>query len=90
MSPKRPSVLWSSLLMLVGTGSLVLMGFVTWWLISRSPASGESIQLGPVAIPNGVFVMIACMAVAAAGWLWMIRILRGAGDEPPPWRYRDR
>jgi hypothetical protein len=23
------------------------------------------------------------------GLVWMIRIMRGPKDEPPPWRYRD-
>jgi hypothetical protein len=37
-----------------------------------------------VALP---FVGLAGMLVGLA---WMLRIARGTGDEPPPWRYRDR
>ena len=35
-------------------------------------------------------LVLAGLVVAGVGLGWMIRILRGPRDEPPPWRYRDR
>lgn len=35
-------------------------------------------------------LVLAGLVAAAVGLAWMIRILRGPRDEPPPWRYRDR
>lgn len=40
------------------------------------------------------WVGLAVFAVGVLLWLvgvvWMFRIVRGPGDEAPPWRYRDR
>jgi hypothetical protein len=34
--------------------------------------------------------VLAGLVTAGVGLAWMIRILRGPRDVPPPWRYRDR
>ena len=34
-------------------------------------------------------VVVAVFLGMLVGLVWMIRILRGSRDEPPPWRYRD-
>jgi hypothetical protein len=47
--------------------------------------------LGPLALPSNVVVALSALAIAVAGLVWMVRIIRGPRDEPPsPWRYRDR
>jgi hypothetical protein len=44
--------------------------------------------------PPPGWVSVSILAVGAALWLagviWMIRIMRGPSDDPPPWRYRGR
>ena len=46
--------------------------------------------LGPLTLPSNVAVAVAAFAIAVAGLVWMVRIIRGPRDKPPSWRYRDR
>jgi hypothetical protein len=46
--------------------------------------------LGPLALSANLQVAAAAFGIAIAGLVWMVRIIRGPRDEPPPWRYRDR
>lgn len=41
-------------------------------------------------LPIELLAAIVGVAMASAGLVWMVRILRGPTDEPPAWRYRDR
>lgn len=56
------------------------------------------IMLGPLALPPSAIAPLGAFAIAISGLVWMVRITRGPGDDPPPrwryrevnWRYRDR
>ncbi len=41
-------------------------------------------------LPNNVALVVLAAGSASIGLVWTIRIFRGARDEPPAWRYRDR
>lgn len=49
----------------------------------------EMVHVGSFRVPLDVASAIVALAMAMIGLIWMIRILRGPRDEPPPWRYRD-
>jgi hypothetical protein len=57
-----------------------------------APSSGPLIDprpsLGP--LPANLIVPLAALLASLVGLVWVIRIIRGTRDEPPPWRYRDR
>lgn len=45
----------------------------------------------PLPLPPHVMVFFGGLAIAILGLVWMVRIFRGPGNDPPPrWRYRDR
>jgi hypothetical protein len=78
----------------VGIGLTLLVGQLGWdWtqtICFGGGCGGGRVTLGPLAAPSNVVVAGAALAIAVAGLAWMVRILRGPRDEPPPWRYRDR
>jgi membrane protein YdbS with pleckstrin-like domain len=81
MRDKRTPDWWLSRLQLAFAIAVVLaIGLQVWF------------QPGPWGVAGTYwFVLsIAAVAVALVGLVWMIRILRGPRDEPPPWRYRNR
>jgi hypothetical protein len=57
-----------------------------------APSSGPLFDprppLGP--LPANLIAPLAALIPSLVGLGWMIRIVRGPRDEPPPWRYRDR
>ena len=63
-----------------------------WWLIRFELAAGIglTVLVGPLDMTFDLAVLVAALAVAVAGLAWMVRVIRGPRDEPPPWRYRDR
>ena len=47
------------------------------------------VTVGPVSLPPTAALALCALAISVAGVVWMIRIIRGPGDDPPPrWRYR--
>lgn len=44
----------------------------------------------PLPVPPELSIVTVGLLGMVAGLAWMVRILRGPRDEPPPWRYRDR
>jgi hypothetical protein len=83
---------WVRLELLAGICLTVLIGLrgLDWALETLEPTFGKPLPLGPLGLPLGVFGMITALVIAVVGLIWMVRIFRGPGDEPPPWRYRDR
>jgi hypothetical protein len=86
---RTPAWYWSRLELGIGVVSVLLIGLLGWF--APRPFSGDrAITLGPFLLPSWTSVPIAALVGAVAGLIWMIRILRGPRDEPPPWRYRKR
>lgn len=75
----------------VGIGLTLLVGQLALdWAMSVYMGGGYTRWgLGPLALPSNVVVAMSALAMAVAGLVWMVRILRRPRDEPPPWRYRD-
>lgn len=52
----------------------------------------------PPPLPPHAMLFLGALAVSIAGLVWMVRIIRGPGEDPRPrwryrevdWRYRDR
>ena len=89
-STRTPAWLVVRLELMLGIGLTVLIGLgVAWWTPSATFGGGGRIPLGPIEMPASLFVSIMALVMAVVGLIWMIRILRGPRDEPPPWRYRD-
>ena len=41
-------------------------------------------------LPPHAMLFLGTLAIAVAGLVWMVRIIRGAGEDPRPrWRYRE-
>lgn len=100
MDGKRTPADWSRLLLAIGIGILLLDLAGLLGLFAIGPGEGcfgcrptelLPIPLGPLLIPTQPpFVPLAGLLVGVFGLVWMVRILRGPRDEPPPWRHRDR
>ena len=44
----------------------------------------------PLPLPPHAMLFLGTLAIAIAGLVWMVLIIRGPGDEPPArWRYRE-
>jgi hypothetical protein len=47
-------------------------------------------MLGPLHLQPNAAIALGALLIAVVGLIWMVRIIRGPGDEPPPrWRYRE-
>jgi nitrate reductase NapE component len=47
-------------------------------------------MLGPLQLQPNAAIALGALLIAVVGLIWMVRIIRGPGDEPPPrWRYRE-
>jgi hypothetical protein len=91
MHRRRTSAWWMVRLELaVGIGLTLLVGQLAVDLVMTVTFGGGYGQwaLGPLALPKTVVVAGAALAIALAGLVWMVRIIRGPRDEPPHWRYR--
>lgn len=71
---------------------MVLTLIAGWLALSaaREGCFGCFIAGWPLPIQPGWLVALIAIPVPLIGLAWMIRILRGPGDDPPAWRYRDR
>ena len=93
MNGRRTPAWWLVRLELaVGIGLTLLVGRlgVDWAMIVLFGFGHPRWGLGPLALPSNAVVAVAAFAIAVAGLVWMVRIIRGPRDEPPPWRYRAR
>ena len=77
------------------TRVLLVVGFIA--MVIALPLSLEGLtELAWVAwptvvgLPAPLVVVLVGVALGLVGFVWMLRIFRGPGDEPPAWRYRDR
>lgn len=70
--------------------AIVALPAALYWLVAMQPDT----MGGHTASPGLGSVGVAILAVGAGLWfagvIWMIRIIRGPSDVPPPWRYRVR
>ena len=78
---------WSRFELAIAIG--VILAVVLDMLLSPGPM----IWIGNPGGPHWVYLLptaayVAALLLAAIGFVWMIRILRGPRDDPPPWRYR--
>ena len=88
---RAPAWYWARLELAIGIGVLLSVVLLAWLAVLPSGLfGGDSVSVGPLWLRSGIVVSIAALAGAVAGLAWMLRILRGVRDEPPPWRYRDR
>ena len=91
MQPRRTRAWWLVRLELAaGIGLALLVGQQVLDLTHEMGLARSEVTLGPLALQSVAFVALSALAIAVAGLAWMVRILRGPRDEPPPWRYRDR
>ena len=88
-SRRTPEWWWARFELVVAIGLILLIGFLGW--LATRPMIGDTdvITLGPLLVSSRTLGSIAALATAVVGLIWMIRILRGPRDVPPPWRYRD-
>lgn len=84
-----PAWWWSRLELAIGVALVLLIAFLGSLLASPCFGCSDTISLGPLQVQSGVLAGFVALAVAVAGLVWMLRIVRGSRDEPPPWRYRD-
>jgi hypothetical protein len=84
-----PAWRWSRLHLAIGVVLVLLIAFLGSFYTGPCFGCTDTISLGPLLMQSGVLVAIVALAVAMVGLIWMVRIVRGPRDEPPPWRYRD-
>lgn len=93
MQPKRtPAWWWVRLELLTGIVLTVLIGYLGFdRAMEVTFGFGDRITVGPLEMSARVAAMNTALVIAILGLIWMVRIIRGPRDEPPPpWRYRDR
>ena len=81
---RTPAWWWTRIELGVGVGLTVLAAAALWIAPPWLPMIGDGEPLELRLLP---YVVAALGFVV--GLVWMIRIMRGPKDEPPPWRYRD-
>jgi hypothetical protein len=86
---RTPAWSWSRLELAIAVVLVLLIAFLGSLYPSPCLSCTDTISLGPLLMQSGVLVAIVALAVAVVGLVWMVRIVRGSRDEPPPWRYRD-
>jgi len=66
--------------------AIVAVPAALFWLVAMP------VTMGGYRGPDWVGVAIPAVGAGLwfAGVIWMIRIIRGPSDDPPPWRYRAR
>jgi hypothetical protein len=74
----------------VGIGLTLLVGQLAWNRAMNVCFGGGCYgpPVGPMPMLHAV--LLAALAVAVAGLVWMVRIIRCSTDESARWRYRDR
>ena len=64
--------------MLIGTGGLLLVLFVAWWLLAGMPASNSAARMALTAAPSEPLAGTLNEIVLAGNWpMWLMR--RGSG-----------
>ena len=89
MDSTRTSAWYVTRFALVATVALILS--VTLLLV-RSPIAGGRLYVGypePWQLVLELLPFVGYLGLWV-GLAWMIRIVRGSGNEPPRWRHRDR
>ena len=72
----------------VGIGLTLLVGRLGFEVALRYTGGNPPTHRLPLP-PNAILALTA-LAIAIAGLAWMVWIIRGPGDDPPPrWRYRE-
>ena len=91
MQPKRTPAWWLVRLELAaGLGVTLLVGQQVLAL-THEMGYRSQVTVGPLTLQSVAFAALSALAIPVAGLVWMVRILRGPRNEPPPpWRYRDR
>ena len=89
MDGTRTSAWYVTRLALVVAIALILLATMS---LFGSPFAGGWLYVDVPARWRPVLALLPFVAYLAmwVGLAWMIRIVRGSGNEPPSWRYRDR
>ena len=90
MNGTRTRVWWLIRLELAfGIALTVLVGRLALGMsLAFRGGNPSAVRMG---IPLSALAAMAAVAIAVAGLIWMVRIIRGPREDPPPrWRYRDR
>jgi hypothetical protein len=87
----RTPAYWPTRIMLaVGIVATSLTVAFAFWFGFLS----EGLMFGPetnlLGVPIRAIAAVAAAVLSVVGLVWMVRILRGPGDKPSRWRYRDR
>ena len=87
MKPEKAPGYWPTRVALA-TVILLPVALALLWLSEPKPVGSlpYDARFGWV----GMAVFAVGVLLWLIGVLWMLRIFRGPGVEPPPWRYRDR
>jgi hypothetical protein len=91
MKPKKLPGYWPTRVLLVaGILWTAVVILVARPVIFPMPCFGCGSNRYVLGLPGDVLVGALGVVLAVFGLVWMLRIFRGPGDDPPPWRYRDR
>lgn len=75
----------------LGIAMTLLVGWLGFDAATEVRVGNPSAHPLPLPLPPHAMVFLGTLAIAIVGLVWMVRIIRGPGDDPPArWRYRDR
>jgi hypothetical protein len=84
MGNRRTRAYWPTRIMLAA--AIIARPAALYWLVAMQPATMGGHSSSPGLEWVGVSTLAAGAALWLAGVIWMIRIMRGPRDDPPPWR----
>ena len=89
MNGRRTRAWWLIRLeFLVGVALTLLVGRLGLGVAMRM--TGGNPPAHPPLIPPNAALALGALAIAITGLVWMLRIIRGPGEDPRPrWRYRE-
>ena len=70
----------------------ILLTLLVGWvgLHAATEFRGGNPPAHPPPLPPNAVLFLGTLAIAIVGLVWMVRIIRGPGEDPPPrWRYRE-
>lgn len=74
----------------LGIALTLLVGRLGFNVAMRVTSGNPPAHPLPLPLPPNAILFLGSLAIAVIGVVWMVRIIRGPGDDPPPrWRYRE-
>ena len=88
MKDRTPAYWPARIMLAVGFIATVIAVALSLYLITQRPMIDPRPDI--LGFPTDVVARLAGLVPVLIGFTWMLRIFRGARDEPPAWRYRHR